>query len=117
MSDDNRRVERLDIRGTDPRQALEYVREGIDAATKHCDVEIIIERVDTDDDDVIYRCTECGHVDHRIGRLHAHCEQHRGLFGLQLPWRYGDYDALAAMTEVLRVEEAAYSEVGVDGVR
>jgi hypothetical protein len=42
-------------------------------------------------------------VSDSLGRLHAHAERHRGLFGLQLPWRYGDFDALMEFTEVLEV--------------
>jgi hypothetical protein len=51
----------------------------------------------------LYRCTECGNVSDSLGRLHAHAERHRGLFGIQLPWRYGDFDALMEFTEVLEV--------------
>ncbi len=54
---------------------------------------------------VVFRCTECGHVSMSLGSLHAHAEKHRGLFGLQLPWRMGDFDALMEYTEVLRVDE------------
>lgn len=49
----------------------------------------------------LYRCTECGVEKESLGRLHAHVEKHRGLFGLQLPWRYGDYEALMEFTEVV----------------
>lgn len=63
---------------------------------------------------VLYRCTECGKVSVSIGWLHAHAEKHRGLFGFQLPWRYGDFNALMELTEVLRVDE--YSEVGLEEV-
>ena len=38
--------------------------------------------------------------------LHAHAERHRGLWGIQWPWRMGNYDALMGMTEILRVDEA-----------
>lgn len=53
----------------------------------------------------LYRCTECGKESESLGRLHAHAEKHRGLFGLQLPWRYGDYEALMEMTEVIELDE------------
>lgn len=56
---------------------------------------------------VIYPCTECGRISENIGSLHAHAETHRGLFGLQWPWRYGDFDALMELTEVLRVDDYA----------
>ena len=59
----------------------------------------------------IFRCTECGKVKLNLGSLHAHCERHRGLFGLQWPWRYGDYDALMEMTEPLRVTDAEPASV------
>lgn len=48
-----------------------------------------------------YRCTECGEESESLGRLHAHAEKHRGLFGIQLPWNVGDYEALMDMTEVV----------------
>ena len=66
------------------------------------------------DELVIYRCTECGKTSVSLGWLHAHAEKHRGLFGLQFPWRIGDFDALMEMTEVLRIEE--YREVDLDEV-
>lgn len=77
--------------------------------------EIFISRFGDDDRDeeiVVYRCTECGKTSVSIGWLHAHVERHRGFFGLQLPWRVGDFDALMEMTEVLRVED--YSEVDIE---
>lgn len=52
-----------------------------------------------------YRCTECGKTSVSIGWLHAHIESHRGLFGLQWPWRVGDYEALMEMTEVIQVSD------------
>lgn len=69
---------------------------------------------DSSDELVIYRCTECGKTSVSLGWLHAHCEQHRGLFGIPFPWLMGDFDALMEMTEVLRVED--YSSVGLDEV-
>lgn len=48
-----------------------------------------------------YRCTECGRESASLGRLHAHAEKHRGFFGLQWPWKVGDFDALMEMTEVV----------------
>lgn len=58
----------------------------------------------------LYRCTECGKTSVSIGWLHAHIERHRGLFGLQWPWRVGDYEALMEMTEVIRVSDYAVVE-------
>lgn len=66
------------------------------------------------DELVIYRCAECGKTSVSLGWLHAHVEKHRGFFGLQLPWRMGDADALMEMTEVLRVDD--YSKVSIDEV-
>lgn len=66
------------------------------------------------DETVIYRCTECGKTSVSLGWLHGHCERHRGFFGLQLPWRIGDFDALMEYTEVLRVDE--YTEVELEEV-
>lgn len=54
---------------------------------------------------VLFRCTECGHTNLSLGSLHAHAEKHRGWFGFQLPWRYGDFNALMDLTEVLRVDD------------
>lgn len=54
---------------------------------------------------VIYRCTECGKESVSLGWLHAHCEKHRGLFGIQWPWRIGDFEALMEMTEEIRVTD------------
>ena len=66
---------------------------------------------------VLFRCTECGRTYQSLGSLHAHAENHRGLFGFQLPWRYSDFDALMDMTEVLRVEEtSAISLEDVEGL-
>lgn len=110
------RSHRLVIKGQNPRLAMEYIREGIDKASLHTDCSITTERVDAEDDNVIYRCTECGQIEQDVGTLHAHCEKHRGLLGFQLPWRVGDYDELAQMTEALRVEEVAYCEVMADDV-
>lgn len=55
---------------------------------------------------VIFRCIECGEVRDNIGSLHAHCEKHRGIFGIQLPWKYGDAEELMDMTQAIRVREA-----------
>ena len=60
------------------------------------------------------RHRENDHFVESLGSLHAHAERHRGLFGLPLPWRLGDFDALMELTEVIRVEE--YSSVGLDEV-
>jgi len=57
------------------------------------------------EDIVVYRCTECGKTSVSLGWLHAHVEKHRGFFGIPLPWRYGDFNALMDMTEVLRVTD------------
>lgn len=54
---------------------------------------------------VLFQCTECGKLSTSLGSLHAHCERHRGLFGLQFPWRYGDFDALMAYTDVIEVTD------------
>lgn len=62
----------------------------------------------------IYRCTECGAHSLSIGKLHAHIERHRGLFGLQLPWRVADADELMDKTEIVVVEEAETYEAGDD---
>lgn len=70
------------------------------------------ESVDSADGLVIYRCTECGKLSVDIGWLHGHIEKHRGLFGLQLPWRVGNFDALMEMTEVLRVDD--YSVISLE---
>jgi len=56
---------------------------------------------------VIFRCTECGYRHHSLGRLHAHAETHRGWHGFQPPWRYGDFEALMALTEVVAIEDSA----------
>ncbi len=61
---------------------------------------------ESDGDLVLFRCTECGYTSMSLGWLHAHAEKHRGLFGLQLPWRVGDFDALMEITEVVRVADA-----------
>lgn len=66
------------------------------------------------DELVVYRCTECGKTSVSLGWLHAHAEKHRGLFGLQLPWRIGDFDALMELTEVLRVD--GYERVNLEEV-
>lgn len=63
---------------------------------------------------VLYRCSKCGKTSPSLGSLHAHAEKHRGLFGLQLPWRVGDFDALMEMTDVIRVDD--YSVVDIDEV-
>lgn len=63
---------------------------------------------------VIYGCTECGYMSTSLGWLHAHVERHRGFFGLQLPWRYGDREELMKMTQVLRVEDV--SEVDLEEI-
>lgn len=54
---------------------------------------------------VLFECTECGHRSQSLGRLHAHAEAHRGWFGVQLPWRYGDVEALMELTEVVAIDE------------
>lgn len=69
----------------------------------------------TDGHPVLFRCTECGYRSQSLGSLHAHCEKHRGLFGFQLPWRYGDFDALMELTEVVRVKET--DEIGIEEVK
>jgi hypothetical protein len=66
------------------------------------------------DDIVIFRCTDCGKTSTSIGSLHAHCEKHHGIFGIQLPWRIGDFEALMEYTEVLRVTD--YEHVDIDDV-
>jgi hypothetical protein len=53
---------------------------------------------------VLFRCTECGYRSQSLGSLHAHAEKHRGWFGFQLPWRYGDFDALMELTDILAIE-------------
>lgn len=68
----------------------------------------------TNDELLLYRCTECEKTSVSLGWLHSHAEKHRGLFGLQLPWRYGDFGALMEFTDVLRVDEV--SQVGLDDV-
>jgi len=103
----------IQISGDDFSEARSHIEDGIEAAHEATGQQITWERVGTDSDDLIYRCTECGAVRQHYGTIHAHCERHRGFFGLQLPWRYGDHDALNQMVEVLRVESASYSEAGV----
>jgi len=63
---------------------------------------------------VLFSCTECEYVSLSLGSLHAHAEQHRELFGLQLPWRYGDFEELMELTEVVRVQEV--EEISLQGV-
>jgi hypothetical protein len=53
---------------------------------------------------VLFYCTECGYRSQSLGQLHGHAESHRGVFGFQLPWRYGDFDALMEYTEVVTIE-------------
>lgn len=66
---------------------------------------------------VLFRCTECGYRSQSLGSLHAHIEGHRGWFGFQLPWRYGDADALMELTEVVAIEDSeAVSLAEVDGL-
>jgi len=55
---------------------------------------------------VLFRCTECGYRSQSLGRLHAHAETHRGWHGWQLPWRYGDVEALMGLTEVAAIEDS-----------
>lgn len=54
---------------------------------------------------VLFECTECGYRSQSLGSLHAHIERHRGWFGFQLPWRYGDVDALMDRTEIVAIED------------
>ncbi|RLM53180.1 hypothetical protein DVK02_14925 [Halobellus sp. Atlit-31R] len=54
---------------------------------------------------VLFSCTECDHVSLSLGSLHAHAESHRGIHGLQFPWRYGDFDRLMEFTEIVRLQE------------
>lgn len=63
------------------------------------------------EDPVVYRCKECGKVSVSIGWIHAHIEGHRGIFGFQFPWRYGDWDALMERTEVIRVDESSVVDI------
>lgn len=60
----------------------------------------------------IYRCTECGAQSLSIGKLHAHIEKHRGLFGIQWPWNVGDADELMDYTEIILLEEIDRHEPG-----
>jgi len=73
------------------------------------------QRTEPDEEIVVYRCTDCGKTSTSIAWLHAHCETHRGVFGVQLPWRVGDFDALMELTEVLRVTE--YEHVDIEDVQ
>jgi len=68
---------------------------------------LLHEQHESGDSTVLFRCTECDYTSLSLGQLHAHAEKHRGWFGLQLPWRVGDFDALMEYTEVLRVESAS----------
>lgn len=69
------------------------------------EMNLLHEQYDVDGDPVLFSCTECEYVSLSIGSLHAHCEQHRGWFGFQLPWRLGDFEALMELTEIVRVQE------------
>jgi hypothetical protein len=66
---------------------------------------------------VLFRCTECGYRSQSLGSLHGHAEKHRGWFGFQLPWRYGDFEALMELTEVVAIEASeAVSLKEVEGL-
>lgn len=67
---------------------------------------LLHEQYEADGGLVLFRCTECNHTSMSLGSLHAHAEKHRGLFGLNWPWRYGDFDELMKLTEVVRVDGA-----------
>lgn len=59
---------------------------------------------------VLFRCKECGYTSLSIGKIHGHCEKHRGYtrWNIQVPFTktvMGDFDRLMELTEVLRVEE------------
>ena len=77
------------------------------------------EEYTTDDELVLFRCTECGQTYLSLGSCHAHIEGHRGYtrLGIQVPLTRtspGDFEALMERTEVLRVE--ATSEVPLEMV-
>lgn len=61
----------------------------------------------------LYRCKECGKISTSVGWLHGHAEKHRGFFGLQLPWKFGDFDELQELTETITVTDYEVT----DGVR
>ena len=66
---------------------------------------------------VIFECTECGYRSQSLGSLHAHAERHRGWHGWQLPWRYGDVEALMELTEVVAIEDSETVDLAeVDGL-
>lgn len=72
------------------------------------------EQYESDNAVVLFSCTECDHVSLSLGSLHAHAEQHRGWFGFQWPWRYGDFDQLMELTEIVRVQEV--EEISIEEV-
>ena len=62
-----------------------------------------------DDQLIIYRCTECGHLSTSLGYIHGHAEKHNP--GLD-PWglipdprKTANPDHLNTMVEAVRVEE------------
>lgn len=65
---------------------------------------------------VLYRCTECGKVSTSLGFLYGHAEKHRGFFGFKLPWKWGDFDALMELTEVIEVTDYAVHDISAKEV-
>ena len=61
----------------------------------------------------LYRCTKCGKISTCLGSIHAHIETHRGLLGIQLPWKFGDSDALMEMTKCYEIPERLLIEFEV----
>jgi len=82
----------------------------IEEVAEESGAEIISTRADSDL--TVYRCMECGAVRESEGRIAAHCERHRGLFGLQFPWRVGDAEALKMYYEALNVDTASSIQTG-----
>lgn len=105
---------RVDVYAKDKEKARRAFNDAIGDAASEIDGQIIYQ-AELEPEFVVYRCSECGKKSESIGRLHAHIERHRGLFGFQLPWRYGDFDELMEMTEVIEVTEYDYgSEEAID---
>lgn len=69
-----------------------------------------------DSEFVVFRCKECGKTSVSLGWLHAHAEKHRGFFGFQLPWKYGDVYELMGLTDVVKVTECETVELSEDEI-
>jgi len=66
---------------------------------------------------ILYRCKECGKTSNSLGKIHGHAEKHRGLFGLQLPWRVGDFGSLMELTEVIEVNDYAVHDISAEEIQ